>query len=338
MSEMKRNMVRLTMALAAALGLLLVAATTFAQPPPGFGAGRGHGGRPSAEAIFQKLDANQDGKLTKDELPERAADKLLQADADGDGALTKEELEQARPGRGFGGPGGAARFDEVFAGLDKNADGVLTQDEVPEKLADRIAAADADGDGQVTKEELQAVRPGRGGPGGSGGPPPIDQVFERSDANGDGKLTQDELPPQVAERIMKADADGDGAVTKEELEQARQAMGGQFADRIFERLDENRDGKLTQDELTRFAEKLMEADADGDGAVTKEELQAAREKLGPHPGATLLFRHFDKDADGKLVASEVPAIARERLLRADADGDGGVTQEEIRTAVLSRLA
>ncbi|MBM3501191.1 MAG: hypothetical protein FJX74_21280, partial [Armatimonadetes bacterium] len=208
------------------------------------------------------------------------------------------------------------------------------------KLADKLAAADANGDGQVTKEELQQARPGRGGgPGGPGGPPSIDQVFERFDLNRDGKLTKDELPEPVAERIMKADADGDGAVTKEELEQARRKMGGRFIDKLFERFDANQDGKLTKEELpAQFAEKLMQADADGDGAVTKEELQAAREKLGPRPGATVLFRHFDKDGDGRLAASEVPQVAQERLLQADADGDGGVTPEEIRDAICARLA
>jgi len=223
---MTRNMTRALVVLGAGAALLLLAAATMAQP--GFGpGGRGHGGPPSIDAIFGKLDANQDGKLTKDELPERAAEKLMVADADGDGAVTKEELEQARPGRGGG-----------------------------------------------------------GGFGGPGGPPPIESLFERFDKNGDGKLTQDEVPEWCAERLMKADADGDGAVTKEELEQARQKLGGEFADKLFERLDANADGKLTKDELPpRLADKLMQAEADGDGALTKDELKAAREKLGPRPGA-----------------------------------------------------
>jgi Ca2+-binding EF-hand superfamily protein len=122
------------------------------------------------------------------------------------------------------------------------------------------------------------AQPG-GGPGRGrrhGGPPPIDRIFERFDANKDGRLTQDELPAQVAERIMEADADGDGAVTKEELEQARQKLGDRFLDRLFERFDANADGKLTPDEVPpRLADRLMKADADGDGGVTKDELRAA---------------------------------------------------------------
>ncbi len=46
--------------------------------------------------MFQRLDKNGDGSLSKDELPERMADGLMRADADGNGSLSKEELEKAR--------------------------------------------------------------------------------------------------------------------------------------------------------------------------------------------------------------------------------------------------
>ncbi|HCU36939.1 MAG TPA: hypothetical protein DGT21_16275 [Armatimonadetes bacterium] len=49
--------------------------------------------------MFAEFDKNSDGRLTKDELPERFADRMMRADANGDGAITKEELEQARRNR-----------------------------------------------------------------------------------------------------------------------------------------------------------------------------------------------------------------------------------------------
>ena len=61
--------------------------------------------------MFAEFDKNSDGKLTKDELPERFAERMMRADANGDDALTKEELEQARRNRrnrgGEGPPPGA---------------------------------------------------------------------------------------------------------------------------------------------------------------------------------------------------------------------------------------
>ena len=55
----------------------------------------------------------------------------------------------------------AARGDlgaKLFARLDANADGKLAKNEVPEKLRDRLFKADADGNGELTKDELAAAR------------------------------------------------------------------------------------------------------------------------------------------------------------------------------------
>lgn len=45
------------------------------------------------EQIFRSLDANEDGKLTKDEMPERFGDRLGLADINGDGGVSLEELQ-----------------------------------------------------------------------------------------------------------------------------------------------------------------------------------------------------------------------------------------------------
>ena len=73
---------------------------------------------------------------------------------------------------------------------------------------------------------------GQKGPWGErqAGPMDFSKVFERRDADGDGKLSLEEFTatnrPTPAERFKAADADGDGFVTPEELkESAKQFMG-----------------------------------------------------------------------------------------------------------------
>ena len=65
---------------------------------------------------------------------------------------------------GFGGPGRPGmgpretRVLNAFDLFDKENKGVLTKDDVPERVWDRISKADANGDGKVSKGELEAFR------------------------------------------------------------------------------------------------------------------------------------------------------------------------------------
>lgn len=68
-------------------------------------AGAGGRGGFSSNAIFEANDKNNDGKLSKDEWPERGAQLLERADEDKDGEVTKDELDKAlanRPKRSGG--------------------------------------------------------------------------------------------------------------------------------------------------------------------------------------------------------------------------------------------
>ena len=83
----------------------------------GGGGGGGQERDPDAiiESIFTRADANEDGKLTGDEISERLAERLDTVDTDGNGEVSKEEfttslkaMMERRGGQGGGGgPGGA---------------------------------------------------------------------------------------------------------------------------------------------------------------------------------------------------------------------------------------
>jgi peroxiredoxin/mono/diheme cytochrome c family protein len=53
----------------------------------------GRSGRFDPKSMFKSLDANGDGKLVKDELPSRLAQRFELVDTNGDGAVTEQELE-----------------------------------------------------------------------------------------------------------------------------------------------------------------------------------------------------------------------------------------------------
>lgn len=246
------------------------------------GPGGFRGGPPPGEMmrmmpVLAALDANQDGKISKDEI-DNAAVALRKLDKNEDGSLTEEELRPdfrgrgGPPGgpdgrRGEGGPrpggdrpggdrpegdrpggdrrGGGNPEETVkrFMQFDKNDDGFLTKDELSERMQSLIARADKNEDGKASREELTAMaasgmgnrdrggQPGGDRPGGDrrfGGNPEemVTRIFDSRDKNGDGKLSDSEIPEQMAGRIEQIDADKDGSVSREELTKAMSRMRG----------------------------------------------------------------------------------------------------------------
>lgn len=71
---------------------------------------------------------------------------------------------------------------------------------------------------------------------------------------------------------------------------------------------------------TIFSRHFEQADANGDGAVTLEEMSALRK---------VLFARFDTNGDGLASADEMVAgVKREMFRQLDADGDGTVSESE----------
>lgn len=97
---------------------------------------------------------------------------------------------------------------------------------------------------------------------------------------------------------------------------------GQRSGERFERLDANNDGELTLEEMTaRQAAMIEEADADGNGAVSKAEMRAFRD-------AKRAERNPDKNDDGVIDRTEFINAAQDRFDRLDADGDGLLSEDE----------
>ncbi len=118
----------------------------------------------------------------------------------------------------------AAGEESRFAAADADRNGALSRAEVERalpRLAPRFDALDRSRDGSLSPEELRARAPaGRRAGAGEGG---------------------------FAEHFRRADADGDGALTRAEADQALPRLGTKF-----DRIDANRDARLTPDELRRY--------------------------------------------------------------------------------------
>lgn len=221
-----------------------------------FGDGRGRDGQDfDPKQIFERMDSNKDGKLSLDELPEPRRDgfkRMLEAAGkNADDGLTLEEFTKfRRAARGEGG-GGEARRDgpnpeEMFKRFDKNGDGKLTLDEVPDlfqKPFERMLDVSGQGkDGSISRDtfvklagEFQARRgEGEGQPPRREGRPLQGDGRPDQGREGAGRMPG---PPAIFRRL---DANNDGVLDKEELSKL---VG------LFDELDRNKDGKLDPPEL-----------------------------------------------------------------------------------------
>jgi hypothetical protein len=127
----------------------------------------------------------------------------------GPGHGRRDRGDGPRGGRGFGRMFDVDRF---LAHADQNKNGSVELSELPEKARARMADADANKDGALSREELEAH-----------GKKMAEKRFAAADKNKDGSLTQDEVHERMWEHLKVADADGNNAITLGELTEAQKA-------------------------------------------------------------------------------------------------------------------
>lgn len=204
--------------------------------------------------ILAALDIDGNGILSSEEI-EKASSSLRMLDRNLDGQLARDEMFLSLPGQGNvpSGDGQSTeqqpkmdfQIDELverfFLG-DDNRDGVLSGDEVPEKLRHHLLSGDADGDDALNRVELRRVLEIRlRGTSGStqpknslteDGTPGNEKLSsEETDtptAGTDGKVTPgDPLTLRIMEGLdtllIKGDA-ADVAAIKEAFEKARESL------------------------------------------------------------------------------------------------------------------
>jgi Ca2+-binding EF-hand superfamily protein len=184
----------------------------------------------------------------------------------------------AGPGCGHGGAHGpGARFN--FEQLDVNKDAKVDLAELSQSKETWFAKVDGNKDGVVNEVELQAERSAQRAEH-------LDRKFAEQDANKDGRLTADET--QMPARFFEsADANKDGAVTREEMTAsmaAAKAKHGGRAGGQLGHLDTNDDGQITRQEAVESAAlTFARLDANKDGALTADEM-ALKRGHGRHHG------------------------------------------------------
>ncbi|MBB1087352.1 EF-hand domain-containing protein [Lysobacter sp. SG-8] len=159
---------------------------------------------------FDRMDRNGDGRLTADERPQRRGhrggpggglDRIVKLDANQDGRISKVEVADM------------PRLAERFDAIDRNRDGYIVRSELrahheamraeheakrEERRQARFAEADGNNDGRLSKAEVDASMPR------------LAPAFAFMDENRDGYLSASEAEPIGGQRGHGGHADRGG--------------------------------------------------------------------------------------------------------------------------------
>jgi Ca2+-binding EF-hand superfamily protein len=180
---------------------------------------------PLSGRMVQVMDRDRDGRITADEFSETAQSMFLRADRKGDGQLSQEDLAAYMGGR--------------TNLLDANDDGMVSRAEYLNSGNLPFARLDAPGHDLPPAEFSKQ----------------LEEVFACLNRNKDGKLTENEQPPQGLFGDAKDPSAGPARVPP---------LAG---------LDEDGNGSLSKSEwMKSFTLKFNASDIDGNGVLTPDDL------------------------------------------------------------------
>jgi Ca2+-binding EF-hand superfamily protein len=105
------------------------------------------------DAHFKKMDANNDGKISRIEHASGAKQMFTQCDANHDGVVTAIEMDAAMVAKGEKPAKNEKTSVEKIKVIDQNGDGKLTSAEHEAGSERMFATMDKDGDGALSKSE-----------------------------------------------------------------------------------------------------------------------------------------------------------------------------------------
>ena len=111
---------------------------------------------PSFEELLEKMDANNDGKLAKDEVAGPLAKDFNRIDTNEDGFISENELPKGKPDRKRRNANNkdGLTLTSVYKDMDSNEDKKIAKEEAKGIIAKRFDEFDLDNDGYISKVEM----------------------------------------------------------------------------------------------------------------------------------------------------------------------------------------
>ncbi|HEX5137357.1 MAG TPA: hypothetical protein VFY93_10310 [Planctomycetota bacterium] len=259
------------------------------------------------DSLFAVWDLNRDGILTSDEIPDAAM--FLRVDADKDGKITREEVAaflhlKPDPKNGKGAEGKEGKAAKPEDAKKSEAAPEVEPRTIRERVDDLFRRNDADKDGKIQRKEM----PGMG-----------DEQWQRYDRTRDDALNRREATRYVEEQleIAKRNPRPDNFMDLFDMNRDKRVTRKEYdgPGRFFRQYDTNRDEVVTEGELAAPPMVDMRSqdvmDVDGPTALPKQGLLERYDankddRITPDElKAENIFRRLDRNGDGILTGREV---------------------------------
>jgi Ca2+-binding EF-hand superfamily protein len=269
------------------------------------------------------------------------------------GALVVAIGTTAAVAQGFRGDGEGWSGHRGFMGWRHHGwrdwDGGIKKSEFDEQTRTRFAKIDANSDKVIDAAEAKAMITARRkkraeGRRRQGSDRRLQRLLNRFDRNRNKKIERDEFDREIGFYFGRLDLNGDGMITDQDLPpilRGQDVLKGDHVGRRGQRMprfgrflvrlrgaDANNDGEITRAEVDAAAGKMFDRfDRNKDGSIEKADFEVLKQEMIAYHVQRFFHRYGAKD--GKLTLAQYTAERDRWFARWDADGDKVLSGDEM---------